>query len=103
MPAPDPLEQLLKEVKEDPTGWAPLDMLKMLDLAGFERRSVQDAQGWPVDYRYHPENPDLNVIIYPTDRVHMAVALRVVWIIEKLRSRASRSVPHRRSHGSESA
>jgi hypothetical protein len=87
MAEPDKREQLdnlLAEVKSDPVGWSSLDLSKLLDLAGFEKETIHDAQGWPQEFRYHVSHPDLNVVLSPVERVHAAVAMRVITIVEQL-------------------
>lgn len=81
------LQSLLKDVMEEPTGWSWLDLDRLLDLAGFNAKQLETAQGWPVRFRYHDKYPDLNVILFPVDRVHVSVAQRCVQIIQEARSR----------------
>lgn len=77
-------DDLLSEVKADPAGWSSLDLGKLLDLAGFERETVHDAQGWPLEFRYHLHHRDLNVVLSPVERAHSAVATHIVTIVEEL-------------------
>jgi hypothetical protein len=62
-------------------------------------RAAAKAKGWDVPLRYHPEHPDLNVVLFPTERVHVAVTLHVVRIIDTLATRLAQSG----AHGSTSA
>lgn len=78
---------LLEELRRDPVGWPSIDLHKLLSMWGFSSSEpLQTSQGWDVPFRYHPEHPELNVVLFPTDRVHVALALHVVRIIDTLRA-----------------
>ena len=92
--------ELLEEVRADPVGWPSMDLHKLLSMCGFtSAEPLKTAQGWDVPLRYHPEHPDLNVVLFPTERVHVAVTLHVVRIIGTLATRLAQSG----AHGSTSA
>jgi len=77
-----------------------MDLHKLLSMCGFtSAEPLKTAQGWDVPLRYHPEHPDLNVVLFPTERVHVAVTLHVVRIIGTLATRLAQSG----AHGSTSA
>lgn len=79
---------LLEEVRADPRGWPSLDLHKLLSLWGFAgEEPLRTKEGWDVPMRYHPEHPDLNVVIFPSEETHAAVTLHVLRIIDSLRSR----------------
>lgn len=93
MPGPvqDPEQiaaSLLEEVRGDPRGWPSLDLHKLLSLWGFAgEEPLKTKEGWEVPLRYHPEHPDLNVVIFPAEESHAAVTLHVVRIIDTLSNR----------------
>jgi hypothetical protein len=87
--------RLLEEVRADPTGWPSVDLHKLLNLCGFtSSEPLKTTQGWDVPLRFHPEHPDLNVVLFPTERVHVAVTLHVVRIIDTLAARLAQSGAH---------
>ena len=91
-PNPKALE-LLEEVRSDPVGWPSLDLHKLLSLWDFAgEEPLKTPEGWEVPMRYHREHPDLNVVLFPTEETHVAVALHVVRIIDMLRSRKAPNI-----------
>ena len=97
---PQGAAELLEEVRADPVGWPSIDVHKLLSMCGFtSSEPLKTAQGWDVPFRYHPEHRDLNVVLFPTERVHIAVTLHVVRIIDTLSARLAQSG----AHGSTSA
>jgi hypothetical protein len=80
----------LEEVRAEPVGWPSLDLHKLLTLWNFtSEEPLRTDQGWDVPMRFHPEHPDLNVVIFPTERTHVSVTLHVIAIIDTLRRRIS--------------
>lgn len=81
--------QLLEEARDDPREWPPIDVHKLLDLWEFEYRSLgEDADRWGAIVRYHPEHPDLNVVLMSEAIVAESIVLHVVRIIDTLISRS---------------
>ena len=79
-----------EEVRKDPVGWSSLDLHKLLDLWDFTSDDpITTKEGWDVPFRYHPEHPDLNVVIFPEDEIGFPTALHVVAIIDTLQQRQS--------------
>jgi hypothetical protein len=76
-------EELLRDVEADPQGWSPLDLLKLLEEFGFEGKLIQEAHGWAVQHRYHPEHPDLDVLLYSEPECTKATARHVSRIIRE--------------------
>lgn len=75
---------LLEQVRDDPHGWPSLDLHKLLDLWEFTAEEIDTGTAWVAVFRYHPEHPDLNVVLTDDPEVHAAVTLRVVGIIDRL-------------------
>ena len=81
-------QRLLRAVREDPIGWPSLDLHKLLNLWGFtSAEPLQTAEGWDVPMRLHPEHPDLHVVLFPTEEVHVLVTLHILRIIDTLTQR----------------
>ncbi len=75
---------LLEQVRDDPHGWASLDLAKLLDLWDFVSEELDTESAWRPVFWHHPEQTDLYVVLYPEDEVHSDVTLHVVRIIDKL-------------------
>lgn len=78
---------LLDQVRADPTEWPALDLHKLLDLWEFASHDIFDDAGRRTGarFRYHADHPELNVVLHPVERTHVAVTLHVVRIIDTLR------------------
>jgi hypothetical protein len=73
-------------------GWSSVDLHNLLSLCGFtSEEPLETAGGWDVPFRYHPEHPDLNVVLFPTERVHVAATLHIVRIIDTLAARLAQT------------
>ncbi len=85
MKSPGPKARaFLDEVRADPAGWSWLDVRKLLSLFDFREESLDTGMTWQTVLVYHPEHPDLNVVLQPADELHSAVSLRAVTIIDTL-------------------
>jgi hypothetical protein len=77
---------LLEEIRRDPYGVDWMDLDKLLTLWGFERESLETAKGWEVWHRYHPQHPELDVVLWPRRSVHSKVTQRVLEVVDRLRN-----------------
>ena len=66
-----------------------MDLHRLLNLWDFAEEEIDAGTSWRPRLRYHPEHPDLNVVLGDEDEVHAIVALRVVDIIDNLVARGA--------------
>lgn len=83
-------DALLEEARSDPFDWHWMDLDKLLELSGFAKKTIRDTQGGEATYRYLVEQPGLNVVLYPVERVHSRVTQHVVRIIDRAKERSER-------------
>lgn len=74
------IRRLIREIEGDPFGWHSLDLHKLLDLCGFERRELDPAQPGAKVFRYHPEHRGMAVLIYWCEGIHPVKAQSVAGI-----------------------
>jgi len=85
---PNQAEELLAEIQSDPRGHSPMDLHKLLQFFGFTAETrMEDQQGCDVRLRYHPDHPDLHVLLYSGEAAHQSAARRTAQVIDILRSR----------------
>ena len=78
------VEALLAQLRDDPKGWASLDLHKLLDHFNFSQRRYDEVKGLPPTRRYHDRYRDLDVLLFPVEEVSPTVARRVLFVIEEL-------------------
>ena len=64
-----------------------MDAGKLLDLWGFATYLLK-TKGWEQEHRYHMEYDDLEVVLFPGDRILTeGTAQHILWMIKELRRR----------------
>jgi hypothetical protein len=64
------LEELVRDMRDDPKGWSGPDISNAMELAGFAAEDIEEVEGWPWQVRYHPAWRHLRLPIPMAERVN---------------------------------